>query len=73
METGRRGTVLEKSVPCHENRQQLGLQEQSHLPVAFLEVGTFPGLGGWAGRKESAPGVAQSLVRNHLSNYIPHR
>lgn len=66
METRRRGTVLEKSVPCYENRQQLGLQDGSHLPVAFLEVGTFPGLGGRAGRKEDAPGAAQALVRNHF-------
>lgn len=51
METRRRGNVLEKSIPCHENRQQLGLQDQSHLPIAFLEVTPFPGLGGWEERK----------------------
>lgn len=75
METRRRGNVLEKSIPCHENRQQLGLQDQSHLPIALLEAAPFPELGGW-GERKMPPGWPNPwsgityLIRFHISKHL---
>lgn len=52
METGRRGNILEKSVPLRGNRRQLGFRDQSLLPAVFLEGAPFPEVGGRVGGRE---------------------